>query len=152
MSADVWHPAHWQMNTVLSNIPCIFNPRANVFSSIAIIQCTISAVSPHRLHNAEWNRNRLQRGDKLSSFHSLIEINRFSQFSVLTVHCCSIKRIHQKQLGALHSFQPMSTLILKLPGGQCLNATAVCSSVKARPIISDPNFQTGGEHFSQTCL
>lgn len=118
------------------------SPTANMFSGIPFIL----AVPPHKLYNAE-------RKGKFSAVrrqallpHSLIEINRFSQCSVLTVHHCSIERIHQNQPGALHSLQPKPTSISELLGVQGLNMTVECSTVtnSFRLLFSN--------RWSQTCM
>lgn len=79
------------------------------FSSV---RCVL-AVLPHKLYNAERNR-KFAAVRRQALPHSLIEINRFAQCSVLTVHHYSIKRIHQNQPGALHNRQPPPTLISHL--------------------------------------
>lgn len=77
-----------------------FIPTTNMFPDIHFCECSVLAVLLHELHNAAVRRQALP--------HSLIEINRFPQCSVLTVHHCSILRIHQKQPGALQNLQPHS--------------------------------------------
>lgn len=100
-----------------------------MFSDIPFCPCTVLAVPPHKLCNAEWNRKfAAVRRQALSN--SMIEINRFSQCSVLTVHHCSKERIHQNQPGALHNLQPLPILISH--SWECNAQTWLCIAVRCQ--------------------
>lgn len=69
-------------------------------------QCAVLAVLLH----TTMLRETFAAVRRQTHTHTLIEINGFPQCSMLTVHHCSIERIHQNQPCALHNLQPPPTL------------------------------------------
>ena len=136
MSTDVWHPTS----------PA-FSFQQQKFSDILVFQGSIVTVFPRKLHNADWRFTAERRQALLP--HTLIEINRFPECLVLNVHHCSMERIHQNQSGALHSLQPITTLISEL---QSLNITTDCSLEQGWQICQTWMLEQVTTMLHQTCL